>query len=123
MTPRLYTKVTGIDKPLSANVDLYSGFVYNALDIPMDIATPLFAVARLSGWAAHRMEELIAGKRLIRPAYVNVLPHREFVDLKERKAHIVANANGNGNGNGKVPKPKAAAKAPKAHRTHTNKQE
>jgi citrate synthase len=125
MTPRLYTKVTGIDKPLSANVDLYSGFVYNALDIPMDIATPLFAVARLSGWAAHRMEELIAGKRLIRPAYVNVLPYRDFIEINARKEHIVAttNGNGNGNGNGKAPKAKAASKAPKARRTHTTKQE
>ena len=102
MTPRLYAQVTGVEKPLSANVDLYSGFVYNALNIPIDIATPLFAVARLSGWAAHRMEELIAGKRLIRPAYVNVLGHREFIPMPERVE--APHTNGNGSKSPKVPR-------------------
>ena len=55
-----------------ANVDLYSGFVYDALDIPTTIATPLFATARLSGWCAHRIEELISGGKLMRPAYKSV---------------------------------------------------
>ena len=118
MTPGLYAQVNGVDKPLSANVDLYSGFVYNALNIPIDIATPLFAVARLSGWAAHRLEELIAGKRLIRPAYVNVLPHRDFVEIGNRTQHVVANGNGTANGNGKAAKAKAA-RAPRVQRTKT----
>ena len=57
---------------MPANVDLYSGFVYDALDIPTTIATPLFATARLSGWCAHRIEELISGGKLMRPAYKSV---------------------------------------------------
>ena len=85
-TPSLCYEVKGIN-PLSicANVDLYSGFVYNALDIPMDVSTPFFAMARLSGWCAHRLEEIISGKKLIRPAYVNVQPHQEYVPIKKRK--------------------------------------
>ena len=71
-TPQLYAEVTGIEKPMPANVDLYSGFVYDALDIPVTIATPLFATARLSGWCAHRIEELVAGGKLMRPAYNSV---------------------------------------------------
>ena len=93
-------------------MDLYSGFVYNALDIPIDIATPLFAVARLSGWAAHRMEELIAGKRLIRPAYVNVLGHRDFVAIPQRKELV--HTNGNGNKSGKT----ASKSNLKLHKKH-----
>ncbi|MGI6722506.1 MAG: citrate/2-methylcitrate synthase [Anaerovoracaceae bacterium] len=84
--PQLYAQVRGLEKPMCANVDLYSGFVYNALNIPMDIATPLFATARLSGWSAHRMEELIAGKKLIRPAYINVQGHKDYVPIADRKA-------------------------------------
>ena len=82
--PELYAEVKGEKKPMCANVDLYSGFVYNALDIPIDIATPLFATARLSGWSAHRIEELIAGKKLMRPAYVNVQEHVDYVPISER---------------------------------------
>lgn len=84
-TPQLYAEITGIEKPMPANVDLYSGFVYDALDIPTDIATPLFATARLSGWCAHRLEELTAGKKLMRPAYTSVQEHLEYVPLKNRK--------------------------------------
>ena len=83
--PGLYEEVTGNKKPMPANVDLYSGFVYNALNIPADIATPLFATARLSGWCAHRLEELVSGKRLMRPAYDCVQPHQEFIPMDERK--------------------------------------
>jgi len=82
--PVLNQEMTGSDKPLPANADLYSGFVYSALDIPMDIATPLFASARLSGWCAHRIEELIAGKRLIRPAYISVQSPREYTPMWKR---------------------------------------
>ncbi|MEG0918846.1 MAG: citrate/2-methylcitrate synthase [Anaerovoracaceae bacterium] len=84
VTPTLYEAVTGQAKTMAANVDLYSGFVYSALDIPIDIATPLFATARLSGWCAHRIEELIAGKKLMRPAYVNVQSHRDFTPITKR---------------------------------------
>lgn len=84
-TPELYEEVHGQKKMMCANVDLYSGFVYSALNIPHDIATPLFALARLSGWAAHRIEELVAGGKLIRPAYINVQEHKEFVPIDKRK--------------------------------------
>ena len=83
-TPQLYAEVTGIEKPMPANVDLYSGFVYDALDIPVTIATPLFATARLSGWCAHRIEELVAGGKLMRPAYNSVQQPREYINIKDR---------------------------------------
>lgn len=85
LTPAIHAEVTGVEKPMCANVDLYSGFVYNALNIPIDIATPLFATARLAGWCAHRLEELTAGNKLMRPANICVQPEREYVKLKERK--------------------------------------
>lgn len=84
-TPDLYKEVHGIEKQMCANVDLYSGFVYAALNIPEDTATPLFALARLSGWAAHRIEELATGNKLIRPAYLSVEERKEFIPLKKRK--------------------------------------
>lgn len=84
-TPELYAEINGVMKPMPANVDLYSGFVYSALDIPTDIATPLFATARLSGWCAHRLEELTAGKKLMRPAYNSVQEHLPYVSLADRK--------------------------------------
>ncbi len=84
--PILYEQVTGTKKAMCANVDLYSGFVYRALNIPDDIATPLFATARLSGWLAHRLEEMIAGKKLMRPGYVCVQEHKEYIPYLKRKA-------------------------------------
>ncbi|MCF0104215.1 MAG: citrate synthase, partial [Eggerthellaceae bacterium] len=83
-TPKLFTEVKGIDKPICANVDLYSGFVYRALGIPYELITPLFAVSRLAGWSAHRIEELLTNKRLMRPAYINVQNHKDFVELNAR---------------------------------------
>lgn len=82
--PELYREVKGTNKPMPANVDLYSGFVYRALNIPIDIATPLFATARLSGWCSHRLEEIITGRRLMRPAYKGVQPYLEYVPIKNR---------------------------------------
>lgn len=87
-TPQLYAEVNGVEKPMPANVDLYSGFVYDALDIPTTIATPLFATARLSGWCAHRIEELITGGKLMRPAYNSVQEPREYIPMKERKTLV-----------------------------------
>ena len=83
-TPLLKKELTGEDKPMCANVDLYSGFVYGALEIPQEISTPLFAEARLSGWCAHRLEELTMGKKLIRPAYKSVAEKRSYVPINER---------------------------------------
>ena len=84
-TPELYEMVHGTKKTMCANVDLYSGLVYSLLHIPEDIATPLFALARLSGWSAHRIEELSTGKKLIRPAYISVAPQKEYVPISKRK--------------------------------------
>ena len=83
-TPELQRQMTGVEKPMCANVDLYSGFVYEALGIPPEIATPLFATARLSGWCAHRLEELTIGKKLMRPAYDCVEEHREYIEIGKR---------------------------------------
>ena len=83
--PDIVREFTGDkDALLPANVDLYSGFIYRALGIPDDISTPLFALSRLSGWCAHRLEELITGKRLMRPAYFGVKTGAEYVPLTER---------------------------------------
>ena len=84
--PDLYAEVHGRKINMPANVDLYSGFVYHALDIPIDVATPLFATARLSGWCAHRIEELVAGGKLIRPAYNSIQPHLEYVPIADRRS-------------------------------------
>lgn len=67
------------------NVDYYSGFVYDMLGIPKDLYTPLFAIARVSGWCAHRLEELANGKKIIRPAYKSVIPKFEYIPIDERK--------------------------------------
>lgn len=72
ITPGLFHKVRNNDKPLCANVDFYSGFVYSILNIPEDLYTPIFAMARIPGWCAHRVEEIVSGGRIIRPAYKNV---------------------------------------------------
>ena len=71
-------------KALSTNIDFYSGLVYEMLGLPMELYTPLFAVARISGWSAHRMEELSAGGKLIRPRYECVEPHRGYTPMEER---------------------------------------
>lgn len=83
--PELKSELTGKDIIMPANVDLYSGFVYDALDIPKDVATPLFATARLSGWCAHRLEELSNESKLMRPAYLSVQDHQEYIPIAERK--------------------------------------
>ncbi|MGN1125862.1 MAG: citrate/2-methylcitrate synthase [Ruminococcus sp.] len=73
------------DKKISANVDFYSGFVYSMLDLPTKLFTPLFAIARVSGWSAHRIEELVNPSKIIRPAYRNVHDRVEYVHMNDRK--------------------------------------
>ena len=80
----LIAKKRRIYKGVSANIDFYSGFCYSMLGLPLELYTPLFAVARISGWSAHRIEELINGKKIIRPAYMNVQPRTEYVELDKR---------------------------------------
>ena len=84
LTPQVFLEEKGNDKAMCANVDMYSGLVYRALGIPEDLFTPLFAVARVTGWCAHRIEELMTGGRIIRPAYKAIARHREYTPLSER---------------------------------------
>ena len=74
-----------IIKGVSANVDFYSGFVYNMLGLPVELFTPMFAVARMSGWSAHRLEELLNAGKIIRPAYVSTNGRNPYVALNDRK--------------------------------------
>ena len=71
-------------KPVSANVDFYSGFVYNMLGLPIELYTPMFAVARMAGWSAHRIEELMNMGKIIRPAYVSTNGRREYLPIEKR---------------------------------------
>ena len=73
-----------LSKPICCNVDFYSGFVYSMLGIPEQLFTPIFAIARISGWCAHRMEELINGGKLIRPAYKYIGHHQEYKKIEDR---------------------------------------
>ena len=81
---QIFSEETGLDVVLPANVDLYSGFVYNALDIPADLATPIFACSRISGWCAHRIEELASNNKIMRPAYQCVKAEEKYIPLEER---------------------------------------
>ncbi len=82
--PQVMRDVKGITKPICANIDLYTGFVYSMLGIPEEMYTPIFAIARMAGWASHRMEELYGSSRIIRPAYNSYMPENEYVPLAER---------------------------------------
>ncbi|MBQ1538307.1 MAG: citrate/2-methylcitrate synthase [Ruminococcus sp.] len=84
LTPILFAEKKGDVKSMCANVDMYSGLVYRMLGIPDDLFTPLFAVSRMAGWCAHRFEEMVTGKRIIRPAYKSVMKEREYVPIDER---------------------------------------
>ncbi|MDR1904402.1 MAG: citrate/2-methylcitrate synthase [Treponema sp.] len=84
LTPELFKKVKGSDKDICTNIDFYSGFVYKMLGIPQELYTPLFAVSRVAGWCAHRLEEIIAGGRIIRPAYKCVQSRLEYIKIDKR---------------------------------------
>ena len=84
LTPEVFAREKNSSKVISANVDFYSGFVYDMLDIPRELYTPIFCVARVAGWCAHRIEELISGGRIIRPAYRNVLHNKDYVPIDQR---------------------------------------
>ncbi|MBE6555103.1 MAG: citrate synthase [Ruminococcaceae bacterium] len=85
LTPQIFRKYKGVEKQMCANVDLYSGLIYRMLNIPECMYTPLFAIARVSGWCAHRIEEYLTAKRIIRPAYKCITPHRDYIPINERK--------------------------------------
>ena len=84
ISPEVILQEKGTKKDMCANVDMYSGFVYSLLGIPMDLITPLFACSRMAGWAAHRFEELVSGKRIIRPAYKTGMKPRAYKPIAER---------------------------------------
>ncbi len=73
------------NRAASANVDFYSGFVYDMLGLPLELYTPIFAIARIAGWSAHRIEELVNAGKIIRPAYKNVAKHAHYIPLSERE--------------------------------------
>ena len=85
LSPGVFSEKKGVDAPLCANVDLYSGLVYTMMDIPPELITPLFAVSRTVGWCAHRMEEILTtGGKIMRPAYKAVSPRAEYIALDQR---------------------------------------
>lgn len=84
LAPEVIAKERKMYKGVSANVDFYSGFVYDMLGLPHELFTPIFAIARISGWSAHRIEELINAGKIIRPAYMAVQPHRDYKKMEER---------------------------------------
>jgi len=84
LTPGVMLDVKGSSKAICANVDLYSGFVYEMLNIPRDLYTPIFAMARVAGWSAHRIEEIVSGGKIIRPAYKNVSEKYDYLEVEAR---------------------------------------
>lgn len=84
LAPKVIGRFRRIYKGVSANVDFYSGFIYRMLDIPQELYTPMFATARIAGWSAHRIEELVNAGKIIRPAYKSVAKRRDYVALNDR---------------------------------------
>ena len=84
LAPEVIGQKKHIYKGVSANVDFYSGFIYSMLGLPTELYTPLFAIARIAGWSAHRMEELINGNKIIRPAYMSISTHKDYKKLADR---------------------------------------
>ncbi len=84
LSPCVFARVTGSDKTMCANVDFYSGLVYRMLNIPEDLFTPIFAIARIAGWCSHRIEEVMTSNRIIRPAYKSLNLYRPYVSMRDR---------------------------------------
>lgn len=84
IAPEVISEKRKIYKGVSANVDFYSGFVYHMLGLPQELFTPIFAIARIAGWSAHRIEELINAGKIIRPSYKPIAPHREYLPMDQR---------------------------------------
>lgn len=84
VAPRVIADERKMYKGVSANIDFYSGFVYDMLGLPHELYTPIFAIARIAGWSAHRIEEIVNSGKIIRPAYMNVQPRREYIPINER---------------------------------------
>ncbi len=84
IAPQVIGRERNMYKGVSANVDFYSGFVYQMLGLPRELFTPLFAIARIAGWSSHRLEELINGNKIIRPAYLAVSPRKDYTPMQDR---------------------------------------
>jgi len=84
IAPEVIAKERRIYKGVSANIDFYSGFAYSMLNLPPELYTPIFAIARIAGWSAHRIEELTNDGKIIRPAYKSVHKHTDYVPLSKR---------------------------------------
>ena len=84
MAPKIIAGERQMFKGVSINVDFYSGLVYHMLNLPLELYTPIFAMARISGWSAHRMEELSNNGKIIRPAYKTLCADREYVPIENR---------------------------------------
>ncbi len=85
LAPKVIAENRKMYKVISANVDFYSGFAYRMLGLPEELYTPLFATSRLAGWSAHRLEELINGKKIIRPAYMGIMPEQQYIPMSSRE--------------------------------------
>ena len=84
IAPRLVMQQKGLKTPVAVNIDFYSGLIYDMLGIPQELLTPLFAVARIAGWCAHRLEESVNQSKIIRPAYKMVGERKEYTELAKR---------------------------------------
>ena len=85
LVPKVFAEEKGSDKQICTNVDFFSGFVYSMLNIPRELFTPLFAISRIAGWSAHRLEEIVSGGRIYRPAFKQVEELKEYIPLNKRK--------------------------------------
>ena len=85
VTPRIFKEERGLTRPMCANVDLYSGLIYKTLGIPMDLYTPMFAIARVAGWCAHRLEEIVTSTKIIRPGYKSLAGHINYIPIGLRE--------------------------------------
>ena len=84
LAPKIIEQERQMYKGVSINIDFYSGFIYDMLDLPKELYTPMFAIARIVGWSAHRMEELANNGKIIRPAYKPICPDKDYIDMKDR---------------------------------------
>ena len=82
--PEVIAEERAIYKGVSANVDFYSGLIYRMLDLPYELYTPIFAVSRVAGWSAHRIEEISTGSRIMRPAYKAVWGRQDYLPISDR---------------------------------------
>ena len=88
LAPKVISDERKIYKGVSPNVDFYSGFVYRMLGLPLELYTPIFAIARIAGWSAHRLEEIAYNSRIMRPAYMSVSNRREYIPMSERAGEL-----------------------------------